>query len=121
MAPPGILKVKKALLSGALSKELVGARKRDMCVSCPLFPLGSLYVTVRFMGSGVMLLFCIIKYEIRHSITLYGEWDGLLADLKELFILYNKRHRRGENTFILICSPVSPKECKVQGTVIQCE
>lgn len=73
MAPPGILKGKKALLSGALSKEMVGAKKRDMCVSCPQFPLGRLCVS----WEAVLCCFSVLfKQKIHHSITLYREWDG---------------------------------------------
>lgn len=109
MAPSGTLKGKKALLCGALSKEMVGKKEGHVCFMSPISP----WQTMRFMGSGVMLLFCIISIQ-NTSLHHLVPWMGW-------FIFYNKRRRREQkSTFLLIHSPVSPKECKVQGTVLQC-
>lgn len=72
MAPPGILKGKKALLSGA--EQRTGGRKKEghVCFMSH-FPLAD-YMSLSISWEAVLCCFSVLlKYKIRHSISSYHE------------------------------------------------
>ncbi len=113
MAPPGILKGKKALLS----EQRTGGRKKEghVCFMSSISPWQTV-CHCAFHGKRcyVAFLYYLNTKYVTPSVNELVYW--VILKRFSSFITKEKK-----NTFFLIRSPVSPKECKVQGTVIQCE